>query len=203
MIVQEQELHRRLALPDRNPSLISDDAPIPPGPLTPAAVLVALRPASRISQGGVVLTRRTDRLRHHAGQVSFPGGRIEPDDASPEDAALREAFEEIGLPGDAVSLSGRLAPYVTGSGFAVTPVLGILARPFTPRPAPGEVAAVFDLPLDVLLDPAAPEERVVVHEGRERRFWVWPHPEHYIWGATAAILMRLAARLRHGGEAAT
>lgn len=173
------------------------DAPAPAG-LVAAAVLIAfvLGPSP-----GVLLTRRGPHLSSHAGQVSFPGGRIEPDDAGPEAAALREAREEVALDPAGVELVGRLDDYVTGTGFRITPVLGLLPagvalEALALRPAPGEVEAVFELPLSVLLDPRAPQRREVMQGGRLRRYWVWPHPQHLIWGATAAILMNLAARLR-------
>ncbi len=167
-------------------------------PLTPAAVLIAIRASRPGFDGGVLLTRRTDTLRNHAGQVSFPGGRIDATDASPEAAALREAAEEVALSATNVRLVGRLPGYVTGTGFGITPVLGLLAPGYTVHPNPGEVAAVFELPLAVLLDPGAPERRQALYKGVERGFWVWPHTEHFIWGATAAMLVRLAGVLREG-----
>ena len=176
----------------------SDDAlDLNDGPLRPAAVLV---PVVHGSAPGVLLTLRTAHLRAHGGQVAFPGGRIEPEDASPEAAALREAHEEIGLPPSQVELVGRLPNYVTGTGFHITPVLALLPDGLALTPSPDEVAAVFTLPLTTLLDPAAPERRRRLFRGRERGFWVWPHERHYIWGATAAILVQLAARLRAQGQ---
>ncbi|MBV9747697.1 MAG: CoA pyrophosphatase [Acetobacteraceae bacterium] len=165
-----------------------------------AAVLVpfVLGPAP-----GVLLTKRNEHLANHAGQVSFPGGRIEPSDASPEHAALREAEEEIGLDPAHVEIAGRLDDYVTGTGFRITPVLGLLPigldlSGLGLRVAKAEVDSVFLLPLPILLDPRAPQRRRAELRGRSREFWVWPHPEQYIWGATAAILVHLAARLRGG-----
>ena len=159
----------------------------------PAAVLV---PIIHGPAPGVLLTKRTGTLSSHAGQVAFPGGRIEPGDATVEAAALREAWEEIGLAATDVELAGRLPDYVTGTGFKVHPVLGLLPPDLSYRAEPAEVEAIFVLPLSVLLDPAAPQQREVELRGRTRRFWVWPHPDHYIWGATAAILVHLAQRLR-------
>jgi len=168
------------------------------GALVPAAVLVPflLGPVS-----GVLLTKRNAHLSMHAGQVSFPGGRIDATDRNPEAAALREAREEIGLDPARVEVLGRLGDYVTGTGFCITPVVGLLPvgvglDRLDLVPSPDEVEAVFVLPLAVLLDPAAPCQRRVEWRGRMRDFWVWPHSEHYIWGATAAILVHLAAVLR-------
>ncbi len=161
--------------------------------LVPAAVLV---PILHGAQPGILLTKRTSNLKAHAGQVAFPGGRIDPTDASPEAAALREAHEEIGLAPGRVELAGRLPDYVTGTGYRISPVLALLPDGLELAANPDEVEAIFILPLDVLLDPAAPERRRAQFRGRSREFWVWPHTEHYIWGATAAILVHLAHRLR-------
>jgi 8-oxo-dGTP pyrophosphatase MutT (NUDIX family) len=161
-------------------------------PLKFAAVLV---PIIHGPAPGILLTQRTSTLSSHAGQVAFPGGRMDPGESA-EETALREAEEEVGLPAGKVELVGRLPDHVTGTGYRVTPVMGLLAPGFVPVPAASEVAAVFELPLTVLLDPAAPELREREYKGRMRRYWVWPHAEHYIWGATAAILVQLARRLR-------
>ncbi len=171
------------------------------GKLVPAAVLVSLVLGA---QPGVLLTKRTAHLNKHAGQVSFPGGRIDPGDESPEHAALREADEEIALAPRHVELVGRLEDYVTGTGYRVTPVLGLLPQGaelehLALSPSPHEVEAVFSLPLSVVLDPAAPQRRRSHFRGAWREFWVWPHPDHYIWGATAAMLVHLAHRLRSAG----
>jgi len=190
------------------------DAPVPPaiaapagsadavgmaaGELVPCAVLV---PFVLGPMPGVLLTKRTEYLSTHAGQVSFPGGRIDAGDPSAEAAALREAQEEIGLDPARVELLGRLGDYVTGSGYNITPVLGLLPVGIGLDAldlvlSPKEVEAVFLLPLAVLLDPDAPSRRRAEWRGRRREFWVWPHPEHYVWGATAAILVQLATLLR-------
>jgi 8-oxo-dGTP pyrophosphatase MutT (NUDIX family) len=165
------------------------------GPLIPAAVLVPIVLSDR---PGVVLTKRTPHLKAHAGQVSFPGGRIDPDDSGPEDAALREAWEEIGLHGREVQILGRMNDYVTGTGYRITPVLGVLPPGLTYQPSEDEVEAVFELPMEVVLDPEAPRRQRQHVKGEWREYWVWPHPDHYIWGATAAILVHLAQRLRQG-----
>ncbi len=156
-----------------------------------AAVLVALEPGR-----GVWLTRRANELPTHAGQVAFPGGKIEAFDASPEAAALREAFEEVGLPPGDVEVLGRLDDYVTGTGFHITPVVGLVPSGVVLVPAAAEVAAVFCLPFGMLLDPAAPRRRTATFRGETREFWVWPDAAHFIWGATAEILVWLARRLR-------
>jgi 8-oxo-dGTP pyrophosphatase MutT (NUDIX family) len=196
------ELRARLGADGRAPAeaiaslATSDDAQdLVDRPLVAAAVLV---PVIHGPVPGVLLTLRAATLSSHAGQVAFPGGRIDPGE-TPEQAALREAHEEIGLPANLVELTGRLPDHVTGTGYLVTPVVGLLAPGFVPAPSAAEVDQVFELPLSVLLDPAAPQRRRAHYKGRWREFWVWPHAEHYIWGATAAILVQLAHRLRAAG----
>ena len=189
------ELRARLSGRDPiDPETITPDSELPDHPgLVRAAVLVGIvtGPAA-----GVLLTKRTGHLRTHSGQVSFPGGRIDPGDASPEAAALREAQEEVGLDPSHVELLGRLRDYVTVSSYRVTPVLALLSPGFVCRPSAHEVEAVFQLPLAVLLDPDAPQRRSAMVRGTERQYWVWPHQEHHVWGATAAMLVHLARRLR-------
>ncbi len=159
-----------------------------------AAVLV---PIIMEAEPRILLTRRADHLRSHGGQVSFPGGRIDPEDASPEAAALREAWEEVALDPAAVELIGRLPVHETGTGFLVTPVVGLVRPGVLLRPEAAEVAAILSLPLSLLLDPRQPSRsRVKLKGGDWREVWVWPHDDHHIWGATAAILVSLAKRLR-------
>jgi 8-oxo-dGTP pyrophosphatase MutT (NUDIX family) len=157
----------------------------------PAAVLVPLEP-----QRGVWLTRRSNDLPSHAGQVAFPGGKIEAFDISPEAAALREAHEEIALDPESAEILGRMDDYITGTGFHITPILALVPQGVAFVPAAAEVADVFCLPFATLLDPAAPTRRTATFRGEAREFWVWPHTAHFIWGATAEILVHLAARLR-------
>lgn len=161
-------------------------------PPVPAAVLV---PIVLGPTPGILLTKRSARMKKHPGQVSFPGGRIDPDDAHAEAAALREAEEEIALDRAHVRVLGRMADYVTGTGYRITPILGLLPPGLTYRPAPEEVEAVFELPIHVLLDPNAPRREPHPVRGQMRQYWVWPHPDYFIWGATAAILKHLAEKL--------
>lgn len=165
-------------------------------PPVPAAVLV---PMVLSAEPAILLTKRTAHLNKHAGQVSFPGGRMDPGE-TPEQTALREAEEEVGLSPRYVEVVGRMAEYATGTGYRITPVIGLLPPGLTWRLSPNEVESVFEMPLTTLLDPAAPQRRMREAEGNLREFWVWPHPEHYIWGATAAILVHLAQRLRALGH---
>jgi 8-oxo-dGTP pyrophosphatase MutT (NUDIX family) len=159
----------------------------------PAAVLV---PVVMSEAPSVLLTKRTSHLSEHAGQVSFPGGRIDPEDSGPEAAALREAWEEIGLYPGSVQVMGRMADILTGTGYRITPVLGVLPAGLRYQLSAHEVESVFELPMSVVLDPDAPKRQRQHVRGVWRDYWVWPHPEHYIWGATAAILVRLADQLR-------
>ena len=172
---------------------LSDMLDTPPAP---AAVLV---PFVLGAAPSVLLTKRTAHLNRHAGQVSFPGGRIDATDANAVAAALREAQEEIALDPSNVTVLGPLDDFLTGTGFRITPVVGLLPPGLAFHPSPHEVEAVFELPLSVLLDPDAPQMREREVQGRRRDFWVWPHPRHYIWGATAAILVHLAHALRASG----
>jgi len=154
-----------------------------------AAVLV---PVVRRESGLTVLfTRRTAHLSDHAGQISFPGGRSEPGDTGAAETALREAAEEIGLAPAQVEVLGELSEYVTVTGYRVTPVVGLVNPPLELRLDEFEVAEVFEVPLEFLLDPQNHQRNSVVHEGRERRYYAVPYRQYYIWGATAGMLMNL------------
>ncbi|HUK08150.1 MAG TPA: CoA pyrophosphatase [Stellaceae bacterium] len=156
----------------------------------PAAVLVPL--VVRIEGLTVLLTQRTEHLADHPGQVAFPGGRVEPSDPDAAHTALREAEEEVGLPADHVSVIGRLDTYVTGTGYEITPVVGLVRAPYPMRLDPHEVADVFEVPLAFVLDPRNHERRSREVKGRTRNYYVLPFPGRFIWGATAGMLVNLA-----------
>ena len=156
-----------------------------------AAVLI---PVVAAAEPVLLFTRRTDTLARHSGQVSFPGGRIEPQDGSPLAAALRETAEETGIAPDQVTVAGYLSRYRTGTGFDIQPVVGVLTPGFTLTPDPAEVAEVFEVPLAFF---AAPANRVRASRewnGRIRSFYSFTYDGHEIWGATAAIIVDLVTR---------
>jgi len=162
--------------------------------LTPAAVLVPVVEDS--GEARIVLTRRTEQLSRHAGQVAFPGGRVDRDDADAIDAALRETEEEIGLPRTHVEPAGFLDCFETVSGFVVTPVVAFVAPQRPPwRPEPGEVDLVFEVPLSFLLDPSSLRRYTMHYRGKEREMVEFRFGAHRIWGATAAMLSNLIERM--------
>lgn len=168
----------------------------PPAELRDAAVLVGL--VAHDSGLTVMLTQRTAHLAAHAGQISFPGGGVEPDDTGPEDTALRETEEEVGLPRERVEVVGRLDTYVTRTGFRVTPVVALVRPPFTLAPDPYEVAEVFEVPLSFILSPQGRRRESREWKGALRHFWVFPYQDRYIWGATAGMLVNLCEVLGEG-----
>jgi 8-oxo-dGTP pyrophosphatase MutT (NUDIX family) len=159
----------------------------------PCAVLIPLtiHPAG----ASVLLTRRSDHLPQHAGQIAFPGGKIGPQDRAPVNAALREAYEEIGLHPQFVDILGRLEDYRTATGFDIAPFLGIVRQGFSLVPDHNEVAEILEVPLAFLMSPANHQIREVIWRGRPRRFYAMPYKKHYIWGATAGMLRRMYERL--------
>ncbi len=161
--------------------------------VTEAAVLVPL--VNRAAGIQVLLTQRTEHLRDHGGQISFPGGRVEPGDVDREATALREMQEEIGLAADRVALLGRLPGYEIPSGFRITPVVGWIEPPFELAPDAFEVADVFEAPLDYFLDAANYQRREYHFRGRHRHYLAIPYEGRYIWGATAGMLYSLCRML--------
>ena len=195
-VIDTTALMRALALPsgessdfDLNPGL-----QLPPGRvLRPAGVLIAVRTGPLGAE--LILTKRSSRLKHHPGQIAFPGGKVDPCDDGPIGAALRESWEEVGLPQDRVTVLGTLPQHETVTGFLVTPVLGVVSGDFTPIPEAGEVEEVFTVPLAYVTAPAnfCIERRR--WRGEWRRYYAVPYGPYYIWGATARILRGLADRL--------
>lgn len=159
--------------------------------LTPAAVLVAVTDRA---QPGLILTRRTETMRTHAGQVAFPGGRIDPGEDAIA-AAVREAEEELALPRDRVHVIGCTDSYVTVTGFRVTPVIGVVPPDLPLTPSAAEVADWFEAPLAFLLDPANHRQRAIDWDGRERHYYEIIWNDHRIWGATAAMIVNLSYRM--------
>jgi 8-oxo-dGTP pyrophosphatase MutT (NUDIX family) len=161
--------------------------------VTPASVLVPI--VAHPGELTVLFTQRTVHLRNHSGQVSFPGGRAEPGDATPEVTALREAEEEIGLRGARVQIVARLPDYLTRTGFRVTPVVGVLEPPLELAPDRREVDEVFEVPLAFFLDPANHERRTREIQGQTVGYYVMQYGSRVIWGATAGMLLNLYRRL--------
>ena len=161
--------------------------------LIPASVLFPI--VLRESGPSVLLTQRTAHLKDHPGQISFPGGRVEPEDASSAHTALREAEEEIGLSSAHVEIVGYLPEYRTGTGYCVTPVVAIVTPPFELRPDPFEVAEIFEVPFAFLMDSANHQRHSLHHRGKLRHYFAMPYGEYFIWGATAGIIVTLSRAL--------
>jgi len=172
---------------DLNPGM-----PIP-DKTKPAAVLVPV--IGRPDYPTILLTKRSEDLHHHAGQVSFPGGRQEKSDFSMVETALRETEEEIGLSRDRVEVIGQLRTYETRTGFSVTPVVGLVQPPVELDADPIEVADIFEVPVSFILDRKNHEKHSREWQNKMRHFYVMPHPNYYIWGATAGMLVHLAELL--------
>lgn len=160
--------------------------------LTPAAVLV---PLLLDAEPRVLLTQRTDHLARHAGQVAFPGGRADPGDISLVETALRETQEETGIEPAFVTVAGFLDAYETGTGYAILPVVGILSEGFALSAHEHEVAEIFEVPLGFLLDPTNRKRDTREFRGTMRSFYAFSYDGHYIWGATAAMLVNFAERI--------
>lgn len=173
---------------DLNPGFVLPEGRV----LRQAGVLVVVIDGGRPA---VLLTKRSSRLKHHPGQIAFPGGKVDPGDDGPVAAALREAEEEVGLPRDAAEVLGTLPAHETVTGFTVTPVLARVASPFQPVPEAGEVDEVFTVPLAHLADRANYAVQSRVWRGQRRFYYTVPYGPYYIWGATARILRGLAERL--------
>lgn len=170
---------------DLNPGILD-----PVQRIIPAAVLVPL--IRRTDELHILLTRRTPHLNAHAGQICFPGGRIEAWDASAEAAALRETQEEVGLAPSRIAVTAELDPYMTRTGYRITPLVGLLDPPSAVRPAPDEVAEVFEVPLSFILTPENRQTHTRKVEGKEHAFHIFIYGGYNIWGATAGMLVNLA-----------
>lgn len=168
--------------------LAGDLLDLEPSPPIPAAVLMAI---SSQQAPGIILTVRRDTMRTHAGQIAFPGGRIDPGEDPPA-AALREASEELGLEPQSVEIVGQLPPYRTVTGYSVTPVIGVVPPALTLVPHEAEVADWFEAPLDYLIDPANQTRQSVLFRGRQRHYYEIDWMGRRIWGATAAMLINLS-----------
>jgi len=161
--------------------------------LKPAAVLMAIMGTGGVAR--VVLTQRASTLKHHPGQIAFPGGKVDATDEGAAAAALREAHEEIGLCPENVDIIGCMAPHETVTGYYVSPFVGRIRAPFVPVSEPGEVAEVFSVPLSFLMAPANFRVERRRWQGKWRAFYVVPYGPYYIWGATARMLKGLADRV--------
>ena len=190
-MIREEIRHRLAHRPPLEALLTADDLEKQkhdaPAALMPAAVLLLI--VNREDGRKVLFTQRTDHLAAHAGQISFPGGRFQDGDTDAESTALREAREEVGLEPGRVELLGRLPEYHTSTGFRVTPVVGWAEPPLDYQADPHEVADVFEVPLEFLLDSANHRYESAFYRGRMRHYWAMPWKERFIWGATAGMLV--------------
>ncbi len=168
-----------------------------PTSFRPAAVLVPL--VRRDAEITVLLTQRTEDMPSHAGQIAFPGGRTQQEDTDPSATALRETEEEVGISRKFVEVVGLVDPYRTGTGYEITPVVGIVTPGFTIHADPREVADVFEVPLSHFLDEKNHRIDSRIWQGRERRYYAMPYGDRYIWGATAGMLKNLHFVLTNGG----
>ncbi|MCT4654275.1 MAG: CoA pyrophosphatase [Cohaesibacter sp.] len=157
--------------------------------LKDAAVLIPV--VNHGVEASVLLTQRTNHLPSHAGQIAFPGGKVDDSDPSAEAAALREADEEIGLKAEHVHIFGQLRPYISSTGFRIFPVLSVVEPGFELVPNPGEVADVFEVPLRFLMTPANHLRKQAEWRGKQRGYFAMPYQDYYIWGVTAGILRNL------------
>jgi 8-oxo-dGTP pyrophosphatase MutT (NUDIX family) len=188
--------------PKWQPEIVSDRMRAPGAVLVPAAVLVPLV-VSAEGELSLLLTQRTERLKKHSGQIAFPGGKVDPEDRDAIDAALREAFEEVGLERQLFEVLGTMPVYETGTGFAVTPVVALIRDGFSMTLSEQEVAEAFTVPLSFLMNPRFHERRSFEWENRSREFYAMPYTgirqteqgpqaaEYFIWGATAAMIRNL------------
>ena len=188
-MLDEEELRRRIASRSAPEFSVYGDDGVGREGSTAAAVLIPI--IAHASGLTVLFTQRTQHLKSHSGQVSFPGGRAEPGDASAEFTALREAEEEIGLARERVEILGRLPDYHTRSGFRVAPVIGLARPPLELAPDPREVEAVFEVPLAFLMDERNRQHRTREFQGTTVGFYVFEHERRVIWGATAGMLVNL------------
>ena len=183
---------------DLNPAILPPGVRLKPRALREAGVLVAIWLRDRGAQ--VILTQRSPQLKHHPGQVAFPGGKVDPTDDGPVAAALREAHEEIALPPDRVEMLGTLPAHETVTGFRVLPVLGLVRGDFTPLAEAGEVAEVFTVPLGHILDRSRYRIEQRQWQGVTRSYYTVPWGPYYIWGATARMLRALAEQVADDTE---
>ena len=163
--------------------------------LIKAAVLIGF--LKRRNDHSILLTRRTETLKKHSGQIALPGGKIDEADGSPVLAAIREATEEVGVTSDQISPRGQLPEYETITGFNITPIVADLKPPYKFTPAPDEVREIFEIPFTFVCDDTNFKKHSLIYQGEKRHYWAAPYKDYYIWGATAAILRELGRRFNN------